>query len=314
MADLITSVGPHKQYPYLTLGDPASQAQLRPAAMRGKSKPFLVSKGTPLKSTRVQIAGGDRGIAQTIRYMYGAVMGNEGVHSAEIRRQALKIVELVASRDQQREIATILQWVKNNIKFRGEYAETVQTPLVTLQLKAGDCDDQATLIAALLSSLGYKTRFSTVAADSSAPWAYSHVFTEVFQRKTGRWVSVDSTVPQSVPGWKPPRVFRSQSWRTMGDASQDGAISTTTTVPGGATATGPVSKSQIAFQLLKPIADAVGQRIAYGSNPPRSANLNLGLNTTSLTSGGISPTVFYTGGAICMGLLLWMNMRRGGRG
>ena len=309
MPDLITSVGPHKQYPYLTLGDPGGKP--RPAATQpSSSKPFLVSKRTPLRSTRVRIAGGDRGIAQTIRYMYGAVMGNEGVHSPEIRRQALKIVELVPSRDQQREIATVLQWVKNNIKFRGEYAETVQTPLVTLQLHAGDCDDQATLIAALLASLGYKTRFSTVAADPSAPWAYSHVFTEVFQRRTGQWISVDSTVPQSVPGWKPPRVFRAQAWRAMGSLADD---ATTTTVPGGATATGPISKSQFAFQLLKPISDALGQRIAYGANPPRSANLNLGLNTTSLTSGGIPPIAVYTGGAIALGVIVWLSVR-GGRG
>lgn len=311
MADLITSVGPHKQYPYLTLGGttPAPGSNTRPAAPRS-GKPYLVSRNTPLKSTRVRIPGGDRGIAQTIRYMYGAVMGNEGVHSPEIRRQALKIVELVASRDQQREISTVLQWVKNNIAFRGEYAETVQTPLVTLQLRAGDCDDQSTLIAALLSSLGYKTRFRTVAADPSAPWAYSHVFTEVFQRKRGQWISVDSTVPQSFPGWRPPHVFRSQSWRAMGSLAEGDP--TTVTTPGSTQASGPVPKSQILLQLAKPIADAVGQRIAYGANPPKSANLSLGLNSTNV--GGVPPAVLYVGGALALGTIFVLAFRGGNRG
>jgi transglutaminase-like putative cysteine protease len=196
MPDLITSVGRFKQYPALSrLGCPG------PCSGPGKCNtapgPQLVRR-TPLNATRVRISSGDRGIAQTIRYMYGVVMGNEGVTNPEIRRAALQIVQNVASRDQQGEISTILQWVKANIKFRGEYKETVQTPLVTLQLHAGDCDDQSTLMAALLGSLGYKCRFRTVAADPTAPYAFSHVFTEVFQRKTGAWISLDSTVPQSL--------------------------------------------------------------------------------------------------------------------
>ena len=73
-------------------------------------------------------------------------------------------------------------------------------------------------MAALLGSLGYKTRFKTVAADPSAPYAFSHVYIEIYQRKTGQWIALDSTVPQSFPGWQPPQIFRSKAWRTMGDA------------------------------------------------------------------------------------------------
>jgi hypothetical protein len=264
-----------------------------------KSRPYLVSQRTPLNSTRVQIGRGDRGIAQTIRYMYGAVMGNEGVGSAEIRRQALTIVQGVASRDQQGEIAAVLQWVKSNIAFRGEWAETVQTPLVTLQLRAGDCDDQSTLMAALLGSLGYKTRFKTVAADPSAPYAFSHVYIEIFQRKSGQWIALDSTVPQSFPGWQPPNIFRQKAWRTMGDP---GAVAT----PGASSSTGDVSKTQAILQLLTPISQGIGSRIQFGGNPPKTANLNFGLNTTSLTSGGISPTWIIAGGAVTLGIVMAM--------
>jgi hypothetical protein len=301
MPDLITSVGPHKRFPtYLSLGCPGPGCGCS-GKKNSPTRPYIVNK-TPLNSTRVRISGGDRGIAQTIRYMYGAVMGNEGVGSPEIRRQAIAIVGNVASRDQAGEISTVLQWVKDNIKFRGEYAETVQTPLVTLQLRAGDCDDQASLIAALLSSLGYKTRFRTVAADPSAPHAFSHVFTEIYQRKSGQWISLDPTVPQSYPGWAPDRVFRSKAWRTMGDTAASG----NTTV-----STGPVSTSQMILQLTTPIANAIGQRIAYGNNAPRPNKLGLDINTTSLTAGGISPVVVYVGGAFALGLIVWMATRRG---
>jgi hypothetical protein len=316
MADLITSVGRHKKFPYIsTLGCPgkpcgagnkpcggrSSGGQItRPqSATIGKSRPYLVNQNTPLKSTRVRIGTGDRGISQTIRYMYGAVMGNEGVASAEVRRQALTIVQGVASRDQQGEIAAVLQWVKSNIAFRGEWAETVQTPLVTLQLRAGDCDDQSTLMAALLGSLGYKTRFKTVAADPSAPYAFSHVYIEIFQRKSGQWIALDSTVPQSVPGWQPPRIFRQKSWRTMGDA---GTVAT----PGASSSTGDVSKTQAILQLLTPLSQGVADRIRYGANTPKTANLNFGLNTSSLSAGGISPTVVIAGGAVALGIVMAM--------
>jgi hypothetical protein len=321
MPDLITSVGPYKRFPYLsTLGcpgkpsgagnKPCGQGQIpRPTLLTSsKSGPYLVNQRTPLNSTRVQIGRGDRGIAQTIRYMYGAVMGNEGVASAEIRRQALTIVQGVASRDQQGEIAAVLQWVKSNIAFRGEWAETVQTPLVTLQLRAGDCDDQSTLMAALLGSLGYKTRFKTVAADPSAPYAFSHVYIEIFQRKTGQWISLDSTVPQSYPGWQPPQIFRSKAWRTMGDPHDPSTIATSS----GSASAGPVSKTQAILQLLTPLSQGVADRIRFGGNPPKTANLNFGLNTTSLTAGGISPTVMIAGGAIVLGVVLALAFK--GRG
>lgn len=313
MADLITSVGRHKQFPYIsTLGCPGKPCGAgnkcggrssggpgaNAASMTSrKSGPYLVSQRTPLNSTRVQIGRGDRGIAQTIRYMYGAVMGNEGVASAEIRRQALTIVQGVPSRDQQGEINAVLQWVKSNIAFRGEWAETVQTPLVTLQLRAGDCDDQSTLMAALLGSLGYKTRFKTVAADPSAPYAFSHVYIEIFHRKTGQWISLDSTVPQSFPGWQPPNIFRQKAWRTMGEppAADPNAA---------AKAAADAARAQAIFNLLQPIATGVGARIQYGGNQPKSANLNFGLNSN--TSGGISPTVVIAGGAVFLGVVMAM--------
>jgi hypothetical protein len=308
MADLITSVGRHKQFPYLsTLGCPGKPCSAgnkcggpssRPTLVTSsKSRPYLVNQRTPLNSTRVRIGTGDRGIAQTIRYMYGAVMGNEGVASAEVRRQALTIVQGVASRDQQGEIAAVLQWVKSNIAFRGEWAETVQTPLVTLQLRAGDCDDQSTLMAALLGSLGYKTRFKTVAADPRAPYAFSHVYIEIFQRKTGQWIALDSTVPQSFPGWQPPQIFRQKAWRTMGDP---GTVAT----PGASASTGDVSKTQAILQLLTPLSQGVADRIRYGGNPPKTANLNFGLNSSGINVGGISPTWVIAGGAATLGLVL----------
>lgn len=166
---------------------------------------------------RFTIAGGDAGIAETVRMMQSIVFGREGVGSPQVRGAAISAV-----RGQQRgidEIHAVFNWVKDNIEFRGEYAETLQTPVITLQLGAGDCDDHTTLLAAMYESLGFETRFNTVAVGKSNE--YSHVFLEVKERVSGQWLPVDTTVGSSYPGWKPDNIrrqrIRSAGARPTGD-------------------------------------------------------------------------------------------------
>ncbi|HZR27893.1 MAG TPA: transglutaminase-like domain-containing protein [Terriglobales bacterium] len=170
----------------------------------------------PTHGARYPLRDGDSGIKRTIEYMEALVLGNEGAANLEVRRTAIDITRNVASRNYIGEIDAIQQWVLQNIKFRGEYKETIQTPLVTLKLRAGDCDDHAQLVAALLMSIGHKTRFKTVAADRQAPNDFSHVFTEVQNPRTQEWIPIETTVAGVRAGWAPPNIYRAQAWRTMG--------------------------------------------------------------------------------------------------
>ncbi len=161
--------------------------------------------------------GGDNAIIATIRAMQALVYGRGGVKSPDVRVAALEAVKGVERG--QAEIESVFNWVKEHIEFRGEHAETLQEPRVTLQLGAGDCDDHAMLLAALLASLGYRTRFRTVAT-ASAPDEFSHVYAEVEDKKTKQWIPVDTTVDQSYAGWEPPNATRSQSYRILGQQEQ----------------------------------------------------------------------------------------------
>lgn len=156
---------------------------------------------------------GDAGIYATVRVMQAMVYGPGGVKSPEVRVAALQAVRGV-DRGMD-EIAAVHSYVKQNIEFRGEYAETLQEPRVTLQLGAGDCDDHSMLIMALLLSLGIRARFKTVAVPS-APDTFAHVYVEALDRRTGQWVPLDSTVPGAGPGWEPPDATRSQTYAVMG--------------------------------------------------------------------------------------------------
>ena len=77
--------------------------------------------------------------------------------------------------------------------------ETVQIPIKTLEYRAGDCDDMVTLLAALLESIGYETRF---VAMGTRPGHFQHVFLEA-QLPSGEWMALDPTEPVRA-GWRPP--------------------------------------------------------------------------------------------------------------
>lgn len=162
------------------------------------------------------VSDGDRGIEQTIRKMERLVRGPQGIGSWTVRQAAVEAV-----RGTERglpEIDSVFNWVKDHIEFRGEAGEYLQSPEATINLGAGDCDDQSTLINALLRSLGYQTDFRTVAMRGSEE-EYSHVYCVVQDKRSGRWIPVDTTVERAYPGWEPDEIARE---RTYGPASHSG--------------------------------------------------------------------------------------------
>lgn len=155
------------------------------------------------------IPDGDAGIARTIQLMTSLARGKYGDRSWLVREKALEAVR--GTERGMDEISAVLDWIKNNIEFRGENGETLQSPEVTIQAGAGDCDCQSTLAAAMLGWLGYQTRFKTVALGDS-PSELSHVYVEVRDKRTGQWISLDPTVAHSWPGWEPENVARSVTY------------------------------------------------------------------------------------------------------
>jgi hypothetical protein len=84
----------------------------------------------------------------------------------------------------------IFQWVRSNIRYVNDPIgiETVQSPEITLRLKAGDCDDHAVLVAALAMSIGIPARIVVIGSDADH---FEHVFAEL---KTDRsWQPADTT-------------------------------------------------------------------------------------------------------------------------
>lgn len=100
------------------------------------------------------------------------------------------IVRNVPNKQWLMEAGAILKWVQRHIRYTMDIqgVETLQTPVQTLRLGQGDCDDHSMLIASLLMAINRPARFVAV---GRMPNSFEHVFT---QTKVGdKWVTLEST-------------------------------------------------------------------------------------------------------------------------
>ena len=136
------------------------------------------------------LPSGEAGTYATVRLMRRFVQQYKRVHA--IREEALSLVGGLRQKDWFGEVNAIFTWVRDHIRYVRDIhgVETVQTPLVTMELGTGDCDDKSTLLATLLETIGHPTRF--VAVGFSAPGKYSHVYVET--RIGDRWYPLDATL------------------------------------------------------------------------------------------------------------------------
>lgn len=87
-------------------------------------------------------------------------------------------------------------------RYRSEYEEIIRTPqfmLHDLQTKGfieGDCDDIATLSAALLLVAGYRSVRFVAIIYTPGKDSFEHVYVEVYE--AGQWRTVDLTIDPGV--------------------------------------------------------------------------------------------------------------------
>lgn len=145
------------------------------------------------------------GIRQTLKYM--VKFARTYSHDLDVVTQARNILAAarVPEKDFSGEITALQNWVRDRIRYVRDpiTAEMVQTPKRTLQVVTGDCDDKATLLAALLGSIGFATRFLAIGIDGGP---YSHVLVEV--RLGTRWIPLETILANAYPGWLPPNITR----------------------------------------------------------------------------------------------------------
>lgn len=152
-----------------------------------------------LNARTVPVPSGNAGVFATVRAMRELVNARKA--DPRIIQAATSIVWCAPERDEWCEVEALHAYVRDSIRYvRDPHAlESLTDPAVTLARRVGDCDDQATLLAALLEAVGYPTRF--VIGAFAHPGAYDHVWLQVYA--AGQWIDADPTEHEPL-GWQPP--------------------------------------------------------------------------------------------------------------
>jgi transglutaminase-like putative cysteine protease len=153
---------------------------------------------TQLSGALLDIPSGAAGIRATLKIMRELV--REYKTNVQIRDFAARLVQDLPQKDWAGQVERLHAFARDGVRYV-DGVETVQTPLVTLQVRYGDCDDKATLLATMLKSIGHPARF--VAVGFTEPGRFSHVYVETLIGR--RWIPLETTMPVAA-GWNPPRI------------------------------------------------------------------------------------------------------------
>ena len=141
-------------------------------------------------ATLQRIPEGAPGTKATLNYMRRFV--REYKKTLPVRQLALSLIrDLPGHKNWVGQIKRLHSYVQRRIQYVRDVkdVETLQTPLVTMKNRQGDCDDQAVLLASLLESIGHPTRFVAIKQNFFGPFV--HVYTET---KIGpKWFPLETT-------------------------------------------------------------------------------------------------------------------------
>lgn len=131
-------------------------------------------------------------------YINGATVDEAVRSSPDIDNIA---IDLVGAETDHYKMAEILYaWVAGNISYDHEKADQIETDafdtysgaIPAFSEKTGVCFDKACLYVAMCRAVGVRVRLITGLAFSGSEWL-DHSWNEIYDKKDGRWVNVDTT-------------------------------------------------------------------------------------------------------------------------
>jgi len=134
------------------------------------------------------IPTGAQGVRATLRAM--RKITHTYKTAPAVRELAMHLTSNLPEKNWSLQAAAVHAFVRDRIRYTRDVrgVETLQTPIQTLRLGQGDCDDKSMLVAALLESIGHPTRFVAV---GFTPGTFSHVFPQT--KIGGKWVTLETT-------------------------------------------------------------------------------------------------------------------------
>jgi transglutaminase-like putative cysteine protease len=133
----------------------------------------------------------------SVATMQAQIRGARGERSVMVRQLTGRVVAHLQPKDYLSEIIAVRNFVTEKVRFMNDplTTEWISDPqrlveeITARGSTVGDCDDIASLIAAMARQLGREVEL--VVVGFGAPGQYSHVFTRVKEPKSGRWIVTD---------------------------------------------------------------------------------------------------------------------------
>lgn len=150
-----------------------------------------------------RIDDGIGGVKKTLQNMAALVRRDAG--NQQLRDVAMRIVTECPGHDFDCEIRSLFEFVNERITYRRDpySVERVQDAKRTLQYGTADCDCKCVLLATLLATLGFRSRFIVCGFRVDL---YSHVYLEVLT--SHGWLALDPTPERNHVGWQAPAPYR----------------------------------------------------------------------------------------------------------
>jgi hypothetical protein len=149
-----------------------------------------------------KIPEGYSGTLKTVEHITRLI--KQGAKDFHVRQTAIDILlrRGVRPKDYVGEIKALFEWAQQNVRYTKDTfrVEVLHSARRMLELRAGDCDDLAILLGAMLESIGHPVRLVLTGPDPLKPELFSHIYLEVFHK--GRWIPLDATMPHPL-GWAP---------------------------------------------------------------------------------------------------------------
>jgi len=148
------------------------------------------------------ISKGALGTQQTVEHIQALIRA--GAKDFYVRQKAIDILleKHVKPKDYLAEIKALFEWVQQQIRYTKDtfQVEVLHSARRMLELRAGDCDDMAILLGAMLEAIGHPVRLVIIGPDPLRQDLFTHIYLEVFHK--GRWIPLDATMPYPM-GWGP---------------------------------------------------------------------------------------------------------------
>jgi hypothetical protein len=104
----------------------------------------------------------------------------------------------------EKEASALYRWTRDRVHYMRDPVDRdcFSTPLQTLFVGSGDCDDYTTLLAAMGMAVGQRARLRVIRQKESPSW--DHIYTLLNPEGDGeKWIAMDASVNASA-GWEAP--------------------------------------------------------------------------------------------------------------